>query len=54
MLDQKFPEMRDRGVNGPLEQDLAERVTAYLTDVQKQIGAEIKMVTTGPNTASWM
>lgn len=55
MLDQKFPEMRDRSVYSLIEdQEVADNMTAFFDEVQRTVGAEIKMVTTGPNTATWI
>lgn len=54
MLDQKFPDLRDRQISNGLDPSLAENVTDYLSAVQSAINAPIKMITTGPNTATWM
>lgn len=60
MVDQIFPWMRDRGYYQPWEGDeetslyRMRTLSDYLTDIQRQTGAQVGMITTGPNTASFL
>ena len=53
MLDQKFPITRDqdpRTVPNPSRDE----ISRYLFNVQRDVGARIGLVTTGPNSAHWL
>jgi adenylosuccinate synthase len=58
MVDQMFPFMKDRTFYDVWEGSDAEQnaaaVSAYLSEVQRQTGANIGMITTGPNKASFL
>lgn len=60
MVDQIFPFMKDRGFYDAWEGDESisvanmDAVSAYLNDIQRQTGAQVGMITTGPNKASFL
>lgn len=57
MLDQKFPGVRDLRVEDiayKAPELLGGDVGKYITDVQRQVDAKIGLITTGPNTGSFL
>jgi hypothetical protein len=52
MLDQKFPGLANRGLYD--EKDPMGIVVDYLHDIERQVGTNIDLVTTGPNKATWV
>lgn len=57
MLDQKFPAVYGRSIEDiayTAPEVLGGNVGAYIADVQRQIGTTIGLITTGPNTATFI
>lgn len=56
MVDQMFPKMKDRTIwdESSIDEFQFTEVSRYLKDVQELTNAPIGLVTTGPNTASWI
>lgn len=54
MLDQKFPALRDVDIMGLAESELGYQVDDYLKSIQGKVGVPIGLVTTGPNTGSFL
>lgn len=55
MVDQMFPGMRDRPLTDEdLDLVLADDVTQYIKYIQGETAAKVGMITTGPNTASFI
>lgn len=56
MLDQKFPGVRDRTCEDmaySAPEVLGGDVGGYIADIERQVGAKVAMITTGPNTGSF-
>lgn len=54
MLDQKFPELKDKHLLWNPGSMLADQNLAdYLNEIETVVGAQIQLVTTGPNTATF-
>jgi adenylosuccinate synthase len=54
MLDQKFPALRDKHFNTDLPLKDWDEAQHYLTKVARMVGADIDLVTTGPNTGTFL
>lgn len=52
MIDQMFPDTRDQVFN-PRDPDLWAEPLRYMADVEREVGAPIGLVMSGPNTAGW-
>jgi adenylosuccinate synthase len=57
MIDQMFPGARDRRAHDlayTAPELIGGHLDEFITDVQKQVGARVGMITTGPNTGSFL
>lgn len=54
MMDQLFPDLRDRKYYWPADRSFMPEVNRYLDDIQRQARASVGMITTGPNCASFV
>lgn len=54
MMDHVFPELYGKGADFVANQRLADQVTAYVEEIEKQVGAQVSMITTGPNSGAFL